>query len=85
MSPVDNDYFSAYRATVYARDRAHFLAAERARRVLDLAVEDIEEMNFGEAKRRLLELIERGLPNDHGGPVTHYPFFEEALEKEGLR
>lgn len=66
-------------AEMQKRDTAHMLAAEDARRMLENIVWLIDRMDFGAAKDHLQTLIEDGLPNDHGGPVTSYPLFEKRL------
>lgn len=76
-----NEEFARIRQEWADRETAQWRAADRAFDAVVDAITHIELMDFGTAKRILEELRDFGLPNDHGGPVTHYPHFEEELEK----
>jgi hypothetical protein len=79
---VDPAHLAERRLHTAQRETAHVLAAETARRRVENALDDIRAMNFGAARETLRNLVENGLPNDHGGPVTHYPLFDEQLERQ---
>lgn len=81
LTDKERDELIAYREDVADRESAHRLAAEGAAAAVRDALRNITNMDFGLAKFVLENLLEGGLPNDHGGPVTHYPLFDEALEK----
>lgn len=61
---------------------AHMIAAKQVTNRLRTVLEHLAGQNFGLAKDAIVELIENGLPNDHNGPVTHYPLFEAELAKQ---
>jgi hypothetical protein len=71
-----------YRRGVDDREAAHMLAADQAARAVRGILEHLTEQNYGLAKDAVVQLLEQGLPNDHGGPVTHYPLFEAELAKQ---
>lgn len=73
--------FAEVRREQLDRDTAHRIASERTRRALADVLTDICDHNYGLAERHITELMEFGVANDHGGPVTTYPFFEQALEE----
>jgi hypothetical protein len=85
LTETERKQLEEYRADVADRETAHTLAAEATVRLVQSALDELNELNIGLAKAQLWALIEAGLPNDHGGPVTHYPLFETALENERAR
>lgn len=76
---VDPVHLAEWRLHTAQRESAYVLAAEQTAAQVRSAIEAIGQLNFGDARVTLEELIERGLPNDYGGPQTHYPLFESRL------
>jgi hypothetical protein len=61
------------------RETAYRRAADVTATRVEHAIEQLDAMNFGAAREILDALVQDGLPNHHGGPVTHYPIFETIL------
>lgn len=79
LTDAERKSLEAYRADVHMRETAYQRAADDAARRVQAALHHIRNQNYGLAADWLEDLLGNGLPNDHGGPVTRYPLFEERL------
>jgi hypothetical protein len=79
LTETEKAHLAQWREGVHQRETAQMRAAEDVRREIEAALSDMEDENYGLARVILTRLVEEGLPNDHGGPVTSYPLYDKRL------